>query len=128
MLTVLVISLPKTVPVRVAINRNLCIAQTLQPLVPIVASVPATALFPILLLALTQVRGSLKIGFIVLIVLGTMLYVLFNVTTALSILSKSRSNTKDSKFGCNNFSSYRIGKFPLTVSHDYINVFDSSIY
>lgn len=42
----LFLSLLWTVPVGVAIGRNPRLAQTLQPLVQIVASVPATALFP----------------------------------------------------------------------------------
>lgn len=42
-------------------------------------SVAATALFPILRLALTQLGEELQIGSIVLIMVGTMWYVLFNV-------------------------------------------------
>lgn len=79
------LSLAWTAPVGVAINRNLCLAQTLQPLVPIAVSVPATVLFPIWLLALTHISGGLKIGFIVLIMLGTMWYLLFKVITTPSI-------------------------------------------
>jgi NitT/TauT family transport system permease protein len=77
--TALVLSLTWTVPVGVAIGRNPRLAQILQPLVQIAASVPATALFPVLLLALTQVGGGLQIGSIILMMLGTMWYLLFNV-------------------------------------------------
>lgn len=75
----LVLSLAWTVPVGVAIGRNPRIAQILQPIVQIAASVPATALFPVLLLALAQIGGGLQIGSIALMMLGTMWYVLFNV-------------------------------------------------
>ncbi len=51
----------------------------MQPLVQIAASVPATALFPVLLLALARIGGGLQIGSIALMMLGTMWYVLFNV-------------------------------------------------
>jgi len=78
-LTSLVLSLAWTVPVGVAIGRNARLAQVLQPLVQIAASVPATALFPVLLLALAQIGGGLQIGSIALMMLGTMWYVLFNV-------------------------------------------------
>ena len=78
-LTALVLSLAWTVPVGVTIGRNPRLAQILQPLVQIAASIPATALFPVLLLGLTQVGGGLQIGSIVLMMLGTMWYVLFNV-------------------------------------------------
>lgn len=78
-LTALIFSLAWTVPVGVSIGRNPRLAQILQPLVQIAASVPATALFPVLLLGLTQIAGGLQIGSIVLMMLGTMWYVLFNV-------------------------------------------------
>jgi len=77
--TALVLSLAWTVLVRVAMGGNPRLAQILQPLVQIAACVPATALFPVLLLALTQLGGGLQIGCIVLMMLGTMWYVLFNV-------------------------------------------------
>ncbi len=75
----LVLSLLWTVPVGVTIGRNPRLAQLLQPIVQIAASVPATALFPVLLLALVQLGGGLQIGSIALMMLGTMWYILFNV-------------------------------------------------
>jgi len=75
----LILSLLWTVPVGVAIGRNPRAAQLLQPLVQIAASVPATALFPVLLLALANLGGGLEIGSVALMMLGTMWYILFNV-------------------------------------------------
>jgi len=75
----LVLSLLWTVPVGVAIGRNPRLAQVLQPVVQIAASVPATALFPILLLFLVHLAGGRQIASIILMMLGTMWYVLFNV-------------------------------------------------
>lgn len=75
----LVLSLLWTVPVGVTIGRNPKLARLLQPLVQIAASVPATALFPVLLLGLIQIGGGLQIGSIALMMLGTMWYILFNV-------------------------------------------------
>ena len=75
----LFLSLLWTVPVGVAIGRNPRLAPILQPLVQIAASVPATALFPVLLLALIQAGGGLQIGSVALMMLGTMWYLLFNV-------------------------------------------------
>ncbi len=76
---VLIISLLLTVPVGVIIGRNPKLAQFLQPLVQIAASVPATALFPVLLLFLANLGGGLDIGAVILMTLGSMWYVLFNV-------------------------------------------------
>ena len=50
-----------------------------QPLAQIAASVPATALFPIILLLLIRIGGGLGVGSIVLLLLGTQWYILFNV-------------------------------------------------
>ncbi len=75
----LCLSLLWTVPVGVAIGRNPRLAQSLQPLVQIAASVPATALFPVLLLFLARLGGGLQIGSVALMMLGTMWYILFNV-------------------------------------------------
>ena len=75
----LFLSLLWTVPLGVAIGRNPRLAQILQPLVQIAASVPATALFPVLLLALIKTGGGLEVGSVALMMLGTMWYLLFNV-------------------------------------------------
>lgn len=75
----LCLSLLWTVPVGVTIGRNPRLAQLLQPIVQIAASVPATALFPVLLLALANVGGGMQIGSVLLMMLGTMWYILFNV-------------------------------------------------
>jgi NitT/TauT family transport system permease protein len=75
----LILSLLWTVPIGVAIGRNPRLAKVLQPIVQIAASVPATALFPILLLFLAQLGGGLEIGSVALMMLGTMWYILFNV-------------------------------------------------
>jgi NitT/TauT family transport system permease protein len=48
--------------------------------------VPATALFPIILLLLIRVGGGLGIGSIVLLLLGTQWYILFNVIAGASAI------------------------------------------
>lgn len=68
-----------TVPVGVAIGFNPRLARIAQPLAQIAASVPATALFPVLLLALVRLGGGIGIGSIALMLLGTQWYILFNV-------------------------------------------------
>ncbi len=68
-----------TIPAGVAIGFNPRLARIAQPVAQIAASVPATALFPVLLLALVRVGGGLGIGSIALMLLGTQWYILFNV-------------------------------------------------
>ncbi len=68
-----------TIPVGVAIGFSPRLARIAQPLAQIAASVPATALFPIVLLMLIRIGGGLGIGSVVLLLLGTQWYILFNV-------------------------------------------------
>jgi NitT/TauT family transport system permease protein len=68
-----------TIPAGVMIGFNPRLARIAQPLAQIAASVPATALFPVVLLLLIRVGGGLGVGSIVLLLLGTQWYILFNV-------------------------------------------------
>ena len=68
-----------TIPVGVAIGFSPRLARVAQPLAQIAASVPATALFPVVLLVLIRLGGGLGIGSVVLLLLGTQWYILFNV-------------------------------------------------
>ncbi len=68
-----------TIPVGVAIGFNPRLARIAQPLAQIAASVPATALFPVVLLVLIRMGGGLGVGSIVLLLLGTQWYILLNV-------------------------------------------------
>jgi NitT/TauT family transport system permease protein len=68
-----------TIPAGIAIGFSPRLARVAQPLAQIAASVPATALFPVVLLVLIQAGGGLGIGSILLMLLGTQWYILFNV-------------------------------------------------
>jgi NitT/TauT family transport system permease protein len=68
-----------TIPVGVAIGFNPKLARIAQPLAQIAASVPATALLPVILLVLIRLGGGLGLASIVVLLLGTQWYVLFNV-------------------------------------------------
>lgn len=68
-----------TIPAGVAIGFSPRLARIAQPLAQIAASVPATALFPVVLLVLIRLGGGLGVGSIVLLLLGTQWYILFNV-------------------------------------------------
>ena len=75
----LVIAAAWTIPAGVAIGTNPRLARRLQPIVQITASIPATAVFPVLLLALLTIPGGLNVAAVALMLLGTQWYVLFNV-------------------------------------------------
>lgn len=75
----LILALAWTLPVGVAIGTSPRAANWVQPIVQIVASVPATALFPVFMLFLTRLLGGLNVASIFLMLMGTQWYVLFNV-------------------------------------------------
>ena len=75
----LAIALAWTVPVGVAIGTNHRLANRLMPIAQIAASVPATALFPVLLLVFIGIAGGLNLAAVVLMLLGTQWYLLFNI-------------------------------------------------
>jgi NitT/TauT family transport system permease protein len=68
-----------TVPAGVAIGSNPRLARVAQPLAQLAASIPATALFPVILLFMIRLRGGLEIAAMALMLLGTQWYILFNV-------------------------------------------------
>ena len=80
----LLISAAWTIPVGVAIGLTPRVAKVVQPIAQILASVPATAFFPILLMGLVRICGGLGIGSIALMLLGTQWYILFNVIAGAS--------------------------------------------
>ena len=75
----LVIGAAWTIPVGVAIGLNPRLAKRAQPIVQMVASIPALALFPALLLLLIGLPGGLDLAAVALMLLGTQWYILFNV-------------------------------------------------
>lgn len=89
----LCIALLWTVPVGVAIGTNRRLAGWLQPLVQIAASVPATALFPLLLVWLITLPFGIMIAPILLMLLGTQWYLLFNIIAGASAIPQDLKYT-----------------------------------
>jgi NitT/TauT family transport system permease protein len=88
-----------TIPAGVAIGFQPKLARIAQPLAQVAASIPATALFPVVLLALIQVGGGLGVGSILLMLMGTQWYILFNVIAgAMAIPSDLREASQVFRF------------------------------
>ena len=75
-----------TIPAGVIIGLKPRVAAIAQPIAQIAASVPAPALFPIVLLLLIRIGGGMGIASIVLLLLGTQWYILFNVIAGASAI------------------------------------------
>jgi len=68
-----------TIPVGVAIGFNPRLSHIAQPVAQIAASFPATALFPLILVALMRMGLGLGLGSVALMLLAAQWYILFNV-------------------------------------------------
>lgn len=82
-----------TIPLGVAIGTRPRLAALLQPIAQIAASVPATALFPIVLLALLRFPGGLDLSAVLLMLLGTQWYLLFNVIAGATAIPQDLRDT-----------------------------------
>ena len=91
----LAITLIWTIPLGFFIGTNRRLATILQPIVQVVASIPATALFPIVLLALLQAPGGLNIAAVLLMLMGTQWYLLFNVIAGAAAIPQDLRYTTD---------------------------------
>jgi NitT/TauT family transport system permease protein len=108
-----------TVPVGVAIGFSPRFARLMQPLVQLAASIPATALFPVILLFLIHLRGGVEIAAMALMLLGTQWYILFNVIAgAMAIPTDLKEVTSVFKFSSLDRWRYLIlpGIFPYLVT------------
>lgn len=82
-----------TLPVGVAIGTRPRLAELLQPVAQIAASVPATALFPVVLLAFLGFPGGLDVSAVLLMLLGSQWYLLFNVIAGASAIPQDLRDT-----------------------------------
>jgi len=89
----LAIALAWTIPVGVAIGTDPRVSALLQPVVQVVASVPATALFPVFLLLIVGLPGGLNLAAVVLMLMGTQWYLLFNVIAGASAIPQDLKYT-----------------------------------
>ena len=91
----LLITLLWTIPVGVLIGTNRRLSTVLQPVVQVIASIPATALFPVLLLSLLHLPGGLNIAAVLLMLMGTQWYLLFNIIAGAAAIPLDLNYTTD---------------------------------
>ena len=78
------ISLAWTVPCAIAASESQHFARRLAPFAEIVGSMPATALFPLIVIFVIRVTGGMNLASILLILTGMQWYVLFNLLAGVS--------------------------------------------
>ncbi|MBX2999659.1 MAG: ABC transporter permease subunit [Caldilineaceae bacterium] len=89
----LLIALAWTIPLGVLIGTKPRWAAIFQPLAQILASIPATALFPIFLVFLLRIPAGLDVAAVVLMLTGTQWYLLFNVIAGASAIPQDLKYT-----------------------------------
>jgi NitT/TauT family transport system permease protein len=77
-----------TVPVGVMIGRHPQWSRLVQPVIQMAASFPAPMIFPLVVGAMLAAGAGLGIGAVVLLLLGTQWYVLFNVIAGASLIPR----------------------------------------
>jgi len=78
------ISLAWTVPCALAASENPRFNRILSPVAEIVGSMPATALFPIIVIFVIEVTGGMNLASILLILTGMQWYLLFNLLAGIN--------------------------------------------
>lgn len=73
-----------TIPVGAIIGMNANLTRRLQPLIQFMASFPAPMIFPLVLIVLARFGISIDVGAVLLMLLGTQWYMLFNVIAGAS--------------------------------------------
>jgi NitT/TauT family transport system permease protein len=84
LLAAYLISLAWTVPCAIAASESQFFARRLTPIAQIVGSIPATALFPLIVVFVIQITGGMNLASILLILTGMQWYLLFNLLAGVS--------------------------------------------
>lgn len=100
-----------TIPVGLLVGLNPRIASWIQPVVQIAASIPATALFLVLVMGLVHLPGGLNLAAVLLMLTGSQWYILFNT------IAGARAIPQDLKYtarlmGLSRWQRWRILYFP----------------
>jgi NitT/TauT family transport system permease protein len=115
----LTLALAWTIPIGVLIGTSQRLSTWLQPLVQIIASVPATALFPVFVLVLLGLPGGLNLAAVLLMLMGTQWYLLFNIIAGATAIPQDLRYTS-ALLGLNRWDRWRTlilpGLFPYIIT------------
>jgi len=90
------LALAWTLPLAMWIGRNEQIARRTLPIVEVVASIPATAFFPLIVLAIIRWGGNMNLASIVLVTTGMQWYLLFNLIAGMRAIPEDLYQASDS--------------------------------
>ena len=108
------ISLAWTIPCAIAASESPRFARRLAPFAEIFGSMPATALFPLIVIFVIRVTGGMNFASILLILTGMQWYVLFNLLAGVSQIPADLKEAARS-FGLSRFATWRLLTLPALV-------------
>ena len=108
------ISLAWTIPCAIAASESPSFARRLAPFAEIVGSMPATALFPLIVLFVINATGGMNLASILLILTGMQWYLLFNLLAGISQVPSDLKEAARS-FGLSRFATWRTLTLPAVV-------------
>jgi NitT/TauT family transport system permease protein len=108
------ISLAWTIPCAIAASESPRFARRLAPFAEIVGSMPATALFPLIVIFVIRVTGGMNLASILLILTGMQWYVLFNLLAGISQIPADLKEAARS-FGLSRFATWRKLTLPAVL-------------
>ncbi len=100
------ISLAWTVPVALAASESPRFNRILSPVAEIVGSMPATALFPVIVIFVIQVTGEMNLASILLILTGMQWYLLFNLLAGINQVPEDLKEAARA-FGLSRYATWR---------------------
>jgi NitT/TauT family transport system permease protein len=109
-----VISLAWTLPVALAASENPGFNRVLSPIAEIVGSMPATALFPLIVLFVIRVTGGMNLASILLILTGMQWYLLFNLLAGINQVPEDLKEAARA-FGLSRFARWRKLTLPAVM-------------
>lgn len=101
-----VVSLMWTIPCAIYASENPRFARRLAPIAEIAGSMPATALFPLIVLFVIRVTGGMNLASILLLLTGMQWYLLFNLLGGVSQIPSDLKEAARS-FGLSRFQTWR---------------------
>jgi NitT/TauT family transport system permease protein len=114
MIAAYLISLAWTIPCAIAASESQRFARRLAPIAEIVGSMPATALFPAIVMFVIRMTGGMNLASILLILTGMQWYLLFNLLAGVSQIPADLKEAARS-FGLSRFAAWRTLTLPAIL-------------
>jgi NitT/TauT family transport system permease protein len=114
LLAAYMISLAWTVPCAIAASESQRFARRLTPIAEIIGSIPATALFPLIVVFVIRITGGMNLASILLILTGMQWYLLFNLLAGVSQIPADLKEAARA-FGLSRFATWRKLTIPSMI-------------